>query len=793
MAKTSSSMIAVSLILGIGGGLTSISAGAADLKAGDSKQAEVVGLDEIIVQAQKRSENLQSVPLAVSAVNAEIIERFHSRDLLDLGSIAPNMIVDPILGNATAAVSIRGMQLNDVEKSFDPAVAVYSDGVYLASTTGALLNVFDAEAVEVLRGPQGTLFGRNTIGGLVNVRRAKPSGEWGGKVMLTAGSFGEFDFKGALNLPSFADGKFKAKLSGVRLKGGGYFHNVTRDRREGDNDFKMGSISLLYTPNDVAEFELTYDRIDDNTPTRPVTSITGPGELFCTAAVGNLGCGQPTSDASFHRRPTTSMDQPAFLKTDALTLHGSYEVAPGHQLLTIIGWRKTKEDAIQEFDGVAATLFSTERPQKSRQFSAELRYQGSYDTSKLVAGVYFWDSNFNNRQRTYFFGGEVPGVDHDQTSKDYAAFGQWDWDFSSDWTLSLGGRYTKEKKHACGGTGIGPIAGRPILTAFGDCDAGVRAAVDANGAPIYASGFTNIAGQFVPVSGSESWSRFTPRVAVTYKYDHGIVYAQYSEGFRSGGFNGRATSASSLGPYQPEKVKSFELGLKGNWYDNRLQANFAAFTTDYQDKQEDVVFADPVSVTVTVVQNAAKAKINGFEAELKAVPVEGLTLGLNLGWLDAKYKDYLDQGANLAGAAPALVTVDKSSFKLRRAPKLTADLNANYRFPVGNGHVAFSADYNWKDDYYIIANTVTYANPNPGFIKSHGVLNASIDYELERMKISVFGKNITNTDYFQHVLDVGTSFGATPTDSTPVAQPGLWTFGTINAPATYGVELQLKF
>ena len=151
------------------------------------------GFGQIIVTANRRAENVQDVAIPVTALNEELIEQKFSRDLLDLGSIAPNLIVDPILGNGTAAISIRGIQLNDVEKSFDPPVGVFLDGVYLASTTGALLNVFDAETIEVLRGPQGTLFGRNTIGGLVHVRRNSPTGELGGKLSVTYGRFDQFD------------------------------------------------------------------------------------------------------------------------------------------------------------------------------------------------------------------------------------------------------------------------------------------------------------------------------------------------------------------------------------------------------------------------------------------------------------------------------------------------------------------------------------------------------------------------------------------------------------------------
>jgi iron complex outermembrane receptor protein len=271
----------------------------------DNQDAETRGgLTEIVVTAQKRTENLQDVPVAVSAVNAEQIESSFSRDISEIAALSPNLVIDPLYGVASASIGIRGIQLNDGEKSFDPAVAVYLDGVYLATNTGALLNTFDAEAVEVLRGPQGTLFGRNTIGGLVHLRRKEPTGELGGKVVATYGRFDQFDVKGVLNLPSIADGAISAKVGVVSLNGGGYFKNVTRGVTEGDNDFMMYSAGLKIEPSPFAKLVVFYDYIDDKTNTRPVTALTAQGEAFCFGVFGPIdGCGRPMSDADFHRRP----------------------------------------------------------------------------------------------------------------------------------------------------------------------------------------------------------------------------------------------------------------------------------------------------------------------------------------------------------------------------------------------------------------------------------------------------------------------------------------------------------
>ena len=766
---------------------------AAPAAAQDGEAAEAEsGFGQIIVTANRRAENVQDVAVAVTALNEELIEQKFSRDLLDLGSIAPNLVVDPILGNGTAAIAIRGIQLNDVEKSFDPPVGVFLDGVYLASTTGALLNVFDASTIEVLRGPQGTLFGRNTIGGLLHVQRNRPTGELGGKLSVTYGRFDQFDIKGVLNLPEFANGAIKAKVAAVRLDGGGYFYNVTRNEREGDNDLFMISPMVEFELGSRGELTVTYDYIRDRTATRPVTALTEANELFGSLPDG-IGLGAPASDAGYHRRPTTSADQVAKLDTHSITVNGRYEFADGHELYAVFNYRDTDENAYQEFDGVAARLFDTRRPQQIDQTSAELRYQGDLGAAQIVAGLYYFDSSYNLNQQSFFFGGESPGTDYQQSAKSYAAFAQLDWEIIDDLTLTLGGRYIKDKKSACGGTGFLTPDVRdydsPGSISFGACN-------DTR---------TNSAGYVAGVVGAETWDKFTPKVGLSYDFGDQLIYASYSEGFRSGGFNGRGDNITAFGPYEPEKVENFELGMKSEWLDGRAILNISLFHTKYSNKQEDVVFpvldnlGNPVGTT-TVVQNAASATIKGFEIESRLMPTDGLTFGLSVGHLDASYDEWFDQAPLLSGPnAGDLALIDKSNFELRRTPNWTVQADVNYEYLLNNGDsLIFAADYALKDDYYVVANTVnTHTNlpggSNPGLIDSFGLLNGSVSYKAENFKVSVFGRNLTGADYFQHVLDVGTTFGANPGSTDPVPTFALWTFGTINAPTTYGVELTIEF
>ncbi|NLR41612.1 TonB-dependent receptor [Novosphingobium sp. ERN07] len=783
---------------------------AQDTTANDSG---LTTLQEIVVTAQHRSENLQNVPIAVSAINAEQIEQRFSRDIAQLGGLAPNVVIDTLYGANTPIISVRGVQLNDGEKSFDPAVAVYLDGVYLATTTGALLTTFDASEVEILRGPQGTLFGRNTIGGLVHVRRAEPTGEFGGRISATYGSFEQMDFKGVMNLPSIADGAISAKVGLISLHNGGYFRNIVRNKREGDKDFNMFSASVKIEPSSSAKLVVNYDYIDDNTPTTPVTSLTGPGELFCIiTTVGS--CGAPASDSDYHRRPVTNFVQPQRFNAHSLIANGEVEVAPDHNLLAVVGYRTSDEKAMNKFDGLEQPYFFVFRPQTQKQFSGELRYQGTISTAKIVAGAYYYSASYEIHQRNYFFpspiatnstedqifdlmegntvGGETPGGEAKQRTRNYAFFGQVDWEAVPNLTLSVGGRYTHEKKRMCAGTATGTVGNRTFTSAFGDCPDAI-----ANLAVYTPNAVDPVTGAVTRQTGILTTSRFTPRFGVSYKFDNGMVYASYSKGFRSGGFNGRASSAFSLGPYQPETVRSIEAGFKSQWFDNRLRANVNFFRMDYSGKQEDVVFPDPVLVTLTVVQNAAKARMQGVEGEFQFIPAEGLTLGMNVGYLDAKYLGWLDLGTNLdpaTAAARPLVTIDKSGFSMRRAPKWSLDANAVYRTSLGEGKtLILDGSIRYKSRYFIGANTVSANVENPLLVKPFAMVDASITYETGPFRFSLFGKNLTNRNYFTHVLDVGTGYGATPTNPTPVPIPGLWTYGTIAAPRTFGIEAQVKF
>ena len=798
----------------------------------NAQRSTTTEIEEVVVTAQKREENMQDVAISMSAMDANAIEKSFARTIDDITGMSPNLIINPILGNGTVGVSIRGMQHAEVEKSFDPAVAIYQDGIYLSSTTGALRNMWDAERIEVLRGPQGTLFGRNTIGGLVHVIRSKPTGEWGGKVVGTFAQDSQTDLKGLINLPEM--GGLSVKLSAASIRGGEYFYNATRDEDQGENDLLMMTADVLFAPNDKFDFRVIYDYIDDDTPTRPLSAIIAPGEGFYGLACIDPATGADSGEClgGVNRSDDdlytvyTSYEQYSELRTDAVTIHANWQFADNHKLAFVFGDRETEELAFNEFDGTSSDVFWTDRPTLENQTSYEFRLESDWsDSLRSTFGLFLWESDYTLQQNSGIANNinPVPAVTNYTASPLYsqevestAVFGQVDWDVTDRLMLSVGGRWLDEEKEACMTVTGYPV--NPLQTLLG-LPAGSVAFTDISGRDKTLDPYPYLLGGTIQgaawgvncpdwaasvyddsFDGSASWDEFTPRIAAQYSFESGMAYVTYSEGFRSGGFNGRATAPDNTGPYDPESVESWEAGAKFTLFDNRFQLNLAAFTIEYNDKQEDIVKPGTAGqATLTVVENASTATMEGVEMDFTWVIAEGLSLRGNVGLLDASFDDFM--------ASSATGMVDLSGIALRRAPDMTAGLGLLFERQMAEGHFFVATlNYTWKDDYYISASTnggdktipvsqggAGFSN-NPSLVEAFGIVDASINWETENWTISLFGKNLTDETYLMSFLDVGGNVVATgPSDPTPQYAPGGWSFGTANRPRYFGAEVQLKF
>ena len=691
-------------------------------------------IEEIVVTARKREENLQDVGLSVSALGQQEIENNFARDMRDLVYVSPNLVLDDTAQGpgGVAAAYIRGIGVSEVEKNFDPAVGVVVDGIFLGTMTGGITRAIDLESVEVLRGPQGTLFGRNTIGGVINLRRTKPTGELGGKIRASYGNYDTTRIDGLLN---FGIGERVAvKLTGTfDDQGEGYYDNVNTGRDEGRVEYQSFGANLLVNPTDALEIEYTaqIERTDQDTP--PLLYAGQPGQLFCDV----FGFCSPDIDTPLSGdRWKTTQDgfgpDDATFDADTHVLEVRWDLNDSLRLDYIFGSWETEETVLTDFDAAPPVLFHTSRPAEYEQQSHELRltYEGDGPLSG-TAGIYLWDSEYEIRLRS-FIGFAVPNVvlDIPQTTKQEAEstaiFFEGDYDLTERLTLTLGGRYTKDEKDT-------DQSGNVVATADDD------------------------------------WTEFTPKIGVRYALrDDAMVYGTYSVGYRSGGFNGRVDGiVSATTPYDQETVDNYEFGFKTEWLDNTLRVNGAFFYMDYEDKQEELQLPSATSGTgqVTLVTNASTAQMMGLELDVTYLPTDALSLRGNIGFLDAEYDKF--EFTNPAGQQ-----VDLSNLEIRRAPDVTAAASATYEWQLGEGRLWTVLGY-----HYIGKHEVDFANKPEVSNDAQHLLNASINYAVRGFQASVFGHNLTEEDGYGIGFDVA----------------GIWTYAATRNPRTYGLELSYSF
>ena len=744
-------LISIGVALSVGAGATAIAPAV-------SAQG-VSQLEEIVVTARKRKENLQDVGLSVSAMSKTEISRTFARDIKDLAFISPNTIIDDTSQGpgGNAAIYIRGIGVADVEKNFEPAVGVTIDGLFIGANSGAILRSIDLASLEILRGPQGTLFGRNTIGGTINVERTRPTGEFGGKVRAGYGDYDTYWLDAVVNFGITDD--LAVKLSAAKNdQQEGYFENVNNGNDDGAVDYESYGINLLWNATETLEFEYTYQNEETVQDTPPLVNMAQPDTLFC----GSFGlCAQSVSTPSSGDRykvttlrfePTTASlspaptqivtspiadlipnDDDATFDAETHIFEARWDITDSIQMNYIYGSFETEETVVTNFTSEAPMLFGTDRPAEYEQDSHELRF--TYDDGgalKLVAGAYFWESEYDIRLRSWITFSvpdtvvDIPQTTHQETEST-ALFFEGDYAFNDTWTLTLGGRYTEDEKES-------------------------QQSGDINTAPNHPS---------------EEWDEFTPKVGVRYRIDDdAMVYATYSKGYRSGGFNGRVDSQLKARlPYDPETVDNYELGFKTEWADGRVRFNGALFYMDYQDKQEEIGLASdgPTGQSI-VVFNAADATMQGLELELQAIVTEGLSVSANLGYLDSEYDDFSFENEG--------VITDLSDGEFRRAPEFTGSLNAVYEWQMGGGDAWVRGSYRFLGEHFIEQTN----RPELENDDQH-LLDASVNYAINGVTVSVFGRNLTEEDGWSHGLNVS----------------GLWAYASARAPRTWGVEISYDF
>ncbi len=714
--------------------------------------AEENTLEEVVVTARKRTENLQDVTASVSALSSkDLLKRFDT-DLRNFADAAPNVQIDDLQQGpgSPAAIAIRGIGTTDVEKSFDPAAGVVVDGIFIGANSGAMIKALDLQSIEILRGPQGTLFGRNAIAGVINATRTSPSTDGvSGSIRIGFAEYNDTQVDGYVNLP--VGDSFAVKLGAASRERDGYYYDATVNQRVGGQHYKSFSPSFLWKITD--DFRITYrfDRSWQDQDTDIQLNMAQPGQVWCFYY--NQCAQSVQSPQGGNRYVTYANDapKPAYFNSDMHTLHAEYNLAPGYKLDYLFGYFKTDEAAHQDWDGTALQLYSTDRPATYYQHSHELRLTHSGDGAlSYTVGLYDWNSAYRINLLSYigfvdFLYGypagtvfQVPQTVQQHTDS-YAAFFEGDYKFDNNWTLTIGGRYTQDKKSS----GVIDPSMAPSLPVGGNLDAPFE----------------------------RSWSQFTPKVSLKYKFTPDMMaYLLYSQGFRAGGFDGRpGTYEAASKPYDPEKVDNFEAGWKAEYFQHRLRVNASVFLMKYKNKQEEEsVPTSSGTGQETLVINASSATIQGFELDMLAKLSQGLTLGANLGWLHAKYDKLIDPVSG----------TDLSYLHLRRAPPITATITPAYEWPVGESTASVQLDY-----HYIGPEELTFLNSPQGHNPHQNILNASFNVQHDQTRYSVYGMNLTKNDAWTQAYDVGAAVGF----------GGLWTYATPVAPRVFGVRFVHSF
>lgn len=695
--------------------------------AQDEGGARRQGIDEIVVTAQRREASLQDTDIAISAFTEGTLRDLGITSYSDMGDFVPNMLTHETVGTAGAAVNIRGMKNAETLITFEPKVAVYLDGVLLGKNTGSAFDIVDLERVEVLRGPQGTLYGRNTVGGAINLITRKPEDTFGGNIAVTLGSHDQRDVKGTINVPLVgpngvlsdnAASTLNLRATWATLKRDGYWknHGPSGDRELGNKNRDAAYVQLQWQPNDRVSLLYAYDMTDANekgTP-RPATFVR---DSFIPAIpyLGDIAQ-HVVTDNDF----SVNFDFPQIQTLDAEghSLTADIELSDRLSLVSISAYRELENTAWGDSDGTPLPIRGSTQGSEHEMFTQELRLVGSAfdDRFKYVVGAFYM------HEKGELYNGNILASSNDINMADFkndigALFAEGTYSLTERLDLTLGARYTEEKREMSKQTYSLPAGGQ------------------------YFPGPADI--PLIDVkSGRKTWSDVSGTVSLSYRWtDDLMTYAKVAKGFASGGFNARAANETAFNrPFDEETLISYEIGLKSTWFENRLLVNAAVFHNDYKDLQ--VNQFDPVSA-VNNFSNAGDAVITGFELEVQAQLTDNLQLGGSYGYLDPEYESFI-----------AADGTDLSRSYWAHSPRHNAHLFARYVIPdaVAGADLSARIDWMYQDDIRMLTlNPAPYGEPNSQ--KAYDHINARLT--LDRMQgfgagdlsVSLWVKNLTNESW----------------------------------------------
>ncbi len=711
--------------------------------AQEEEEAEPAGvtsalLEEVVVTARKREEPIQQVPISISAFTSGQIDALKVRNLMDLSVWMPNVAMDDIgTARGTANFSIRGLGINSSIPGIEPTVGVFIDGVYIGQNAGTVIDMFDIERLEVLRGPQGTLFGRNVTGGAVLISTKQPTDEF--ELSLRAALEGNPNGDGGSNyyIMGSVSGplgdNFAGRLSVYHNEDNGWFKNLHDGSNFGAASTTILRPSISWSPTDKLELQLRWEH----------TESDGDGPA---AQTHTNGSGVGGSAVNFDRDSFDfSIDEPGKLdfELDFVTFQLDWDVAFGNGTITnIFAYRDFYQESDGDIDAQPVWLFHSEVINSSEQFSNELRYNGIFGNANITAGIYWFDHKINYSSIRNLLGIATENVAPALTQsgggildvQSLAFFGAVDYLLNDDWSINAGIRYTNEDKHAQIAT-ITRNVNNPCLVYTGTCN------------------FDFIDGK--------SWNAWSGKLGFGYEISADMrMYAHWSRGHRSGGYNLRNTALDTVnfgpGPFDQETVDSFEIGFKSE-PGGRGHLNAAVFYTTIDDLQREVNLADPFAAVVQVIKNTADVDIFGFEVEGTFALGSNTVLLASLGWIHPEYKTVR---FDLNG--DGIVDERDKALKLPRAAKWTYAVGLNHDWVFDGGSaLSFRVNYAYRDDAF-------YTDNNLGYFLSLNILDAGLDYRTPggRWVFSLYGRNLLGSVNHGGDTQLPVSIGSVATGGT---------------------------
>tara|TARA_R110002049_G_scaffold49267_3_gene141152 strand:- start:3252 stop:5612 length:2361 start_codon:yes stop_codon:yes gene_type:complete len=754
-------------------------------------QERATELEEVIVVAQRVEESLQDTPIAVSVFSQQKLENLGIHSANEIAHYTPNMTSESQPGStSTTNYAIRGITTTDPTLSVEASVGVYVNGIYVARSNGAIFDVVDLASIEVLRGPQGTLYGRNTTGGAINVITARPKGELGFKQAFTAGNLNRFRSTTTIDTPQWQG--LAGKISYMHYQQDGFVDNTTTQFQQGSaGDFgerndDAYNIALTWSPTDTLVLDFNYDHTDstsvpqgsqltwvDSDIARVVTDYAAffPGCFDTSPLCAPIREAYAAAENSASSDRVGSLNMPYAgeedLNISGYSLIANWELNDQLTIKSLTGVRDMKIEQRTDLSGGGfstnpgetgsgvTTLFAAGAPniKKQDQFSQELQLIGSMDRLSFIMGLYYFeeDAKETTMEQTALnlsFWSAPKSYKIDNRS--YAAYGQATYSLTDTLRLTAGLRYSQDDKKLFQDQAPDPLNPQDRVQAD------------------FKKDFDNVSGTLTL---DYDWT------------DEVSTYLRYASGYKSGGYFSRA-SIQYQEPFDDETLDSYELGMKSQWLDNRLRANVAVFYSEYDGLQISQ-FVPGLGGAESVLSNAGKANYSGAEIELLAVPVVGLTLNLSYGWLDPQYDEYefFDPTGQFCGAPETSCDVsDRGVFP--NTSEQNASFGAEYEFaPLSYGIWSARLDLVWNDGYSF--GTIEISDPSRIETDSYTLLNGRISLEdidvfgTGTMKLSLWGKNLTDEEYRTNSIGAFESLGFTTT--------------VYNEPRSWGLDLSYEF